>query len=69
MQNKEHASDVPGERYYGPASKPLLDMVKIPADMKRFSMTELKQLAYELRWETLEVLLLFLAWKVIFAYL
>lgn len=44
-----------GERYYGPISKPLLDSVHSPADMKRFSVSELKQLAYELRWETLEV--------------
>lgn len=44
-----------GERYYGPTSKPLLDSVNSPADMKRFSVSELKQLAYELRWETLEV--------------
>lgn len=43
-----------GERYYGPISKPLLDSVHSPADMKRFSVSELKQLAYELRWETLE---------------
>eukprot|EP00953_Heterococcus_sp_UTEX-ZZ885_P019193 10735-Heterococcus_DN1.PRE.1 len=54
VQMNAHEHDVPGERYYGPASKPLLDMVKVPADMKRFSMTELKQLAYELRWETLD---------------
>lgn len=47
--------DVGGERYYGPTSKPLLDSVQSPADMKRFSLGELKQLAYELRWETLEV--------------
>ena len=46
---------VGGERYYGPTSKPLLDSVQSPADMKRFSLNELKQLAYELRWETLEV--------------
>lgn len=44
-----------GERYYGPTSKPLLDSVQSPADMKRFTLAELKQLAYELRWETLEV--------------
>lgn len=44
-----------GERYYGPTSKPLLDSVHSPADMKRFTIAELKQLAYELRWETLEV--------------
>lgn len=44
-----------GERYYGPTSKPLLDSVQSPADMKRFTIAELKQLAYELRWETLEV--------------
>lgn len=47
--------DFGGERYYGPTSKPLLDSVHSPSDMKRFSINELKQLAYELRWETLEV--------------
>jgi hypothetical protein len=33
VQMQAHEHDVPGERYYGPASKPLLDMVKVPADM------------------------------------
>lgn len=50
-----HVDEVGGERYYGPTGKPLLDSVHNPADMKRFTMSELKQLAYELRWETLEV--------------
>lgn len=51
----EAHTEATGERYYGPTSKPLLDSVQSPADMKRFSLSELKQLAYELRWETLEV--------------
>lgn len=51
----EGAEVTGGERYYGPTSKPLLDSVQSPADMKRFTIAELKQLAYELRWETLEV--------------
>lgn len=46
------------KRYFGPASKPLLDSVKSPDDMKKFTISELKQLAHELRWETLEVGLL-----------
>lgn len=52
-----------GERYYGPTSKPLLDSVHSPADMKRFTIAELKQLAYELRWETLEVGVCTKRWK------
>ncbi|KAJ8599163.1 hypothetical protein CTAYLR_008559 [Chrysophaeum taylorii] len=39
--------------YTGPASTPLLDAVKIPADMKQLSSGELKQLAHELRWEVI----------------
>lgn len=57
-----HVDEVGGERYYGPTGKPLLDSVHSPADMKRFTMSDLKQLAYELRWETLEVS--FLAFQV-----
>ncbi|KAG5189992.1 1-deoxy-D-xylulose-5-phosphate synthase-domain-containing protein, partial [Tribonema minus] len=53
MNVHEHHHDS-GERYYGPASKPILDAVKSPADMKRLNLSELKQLANELRWETLE---------------
>mmetsp|Transcript_10389 Transcript_10389/g.14343 ORF Transcript_10389/g.14343 Transcript_10389/m.14343 type:complete len:172 (-) Transcript_10389:9-524(-) len=42
------------ERYYeGPASTPLLDAVDVPADMKRCTMAELKQLSHELRWEVI----------------
>lgn len=43
-----------GPPYQGPPSKPILDTVNSPADMKRLSMRELKQLANELRWEVLE---------------
>lgn len=34
--------------------KPVLDSIKSPADMKNLDLRELKQLANELRWETLE---------------
>eukprot|EP00636_Phaeomonas_parva_P008378 CAMPEP_0118851284 /NCGR_PEP_ID=MMETSP1163-20130328/785_1 /TAXON_ID=124430 /ORGANISM="Phaeomonas parva, Strain CCMP2877" /LENGTH=707 /DNA_ID=CAMNT_0006783595 /DNA_START=262 /DNA_END=2385 /DNA_ORIENTATION=- len=40
--------------YVGPATKPLLDSVKSPTDMKSMTTKELKQLAHELRWEVLE---------------
>lgn len=40
-------------RYFGPKSTPLLDGIATPADMARLSKAQLKQLAYELRWETL----------------
>ena len=39
--------------YAGPRSTPLLDTVTTPADMKMLTIKELKQLAYELRWETI----------------
>jgi len=47
------SSDPAGEKYVEKA-KPVLDMVNYPADMKRLSMEQLKQLAYELRWEVIE---------------
>jgi len=47
-------SNIPGPPYAGPTSKPILDSVKYPADMKRLNMRELKQLAHEVRWEVLE---------------
>merc|ERR1719311_127508 len=37
----------------GPRVTPLLDTVQSPADMKRFSIEELKKLANELRWDTI----------------
>mmetsp|Transcript_9143 Transcript_9143/g.20397 ORF Transcript_9143/g.20397 Transcript_9143/m.20397 type:complete len:748 (-) Transcript_9143:109-2352(-) len=43
-----------GPPYSGPASKPILDTVNYPHDMKRLDMKELKQLAHELRWELIE---------------
>lgn len=39
--------------YRGPRSTPILDGVSSPADLKRLSMDDLKQLAYELRWDVL----------------
>jgi hypothetical protein len=36
-------------RYFGPKTTPLLDSIKYPADMKRLTVDELKQLSYELR--------------------
>lgn len=46
-------SEEPGLRYFGPKSTPLLDSIKSPADMKSMTIAELKQLSYELRWDTL----------------
>ncbi|KAL3776728.1 hypothetical protein ACHAW5_010651 [Stephanodiscus triporus] len=44
----------PGPPYSGPSSKPILDSVRYPRDMKRLDMRELQQLAHELRWEVIE---------------
>lgn len=43
-----------GPPYSGPSVKPILDSIQSPADMKNLDMRQLKQLANELRWETLE---------------
>jgi len=43
-----------GPPYSGPATKPLLDSVEFPQDMKDFTLKDLKQLSNELRWEVLE---------------
>eukprot|EP00527_Entomoneis_sp_CCMP2396_P004008 CAMPEP_0198149536 /NCGR_PEP_ID=MMETSP1443-20131203/47094_1 /TAXON_ID=186043 /ORGANISM="Entomoneis sp., Strain CCMP2396" /LENGTH=743 /DNA_ID=CAMNT_0043814613 /DNA_START=94 /DNA_END=2325 /DNA_ORIENTATION=+ len=47
-------ANVQGPPYSGPSVKPILDSISSPADMKRLDINGLKQLAYELRWETLE---------------
>lgn len=47
-------SNISGPPFSGPSSKPILDSVKYPSDMKRLNMRELKQLAHEVRWEVLE---------------
>ena len=39
--------------YRGPESTPILDTVNSPADMKRLSIKQLKQLSNELRWEVI----------------
>ncbi|KAL1495696.1 hypothetical protein AB1Y20_016559 [Prymnesium parvum] len=39
--------------FVGPRTTPLLDMVRSPQDLKPFTINELKQLAHELRWETI----------------
>ena len=39
--------------YKGPESTPILDSVELPADLKRLDFKQLKQLAHELRWETI----------------
>ena len=39
--------------FKGPDGTPLLDTIKSPADMKRLSIKQLKQLSNELRWETI----------------
>jgi len=41
-------------RFGQPDSKPLLDTVRNPNDLKRLSIKELKQLSNELRWEVIE---------------
>merc|ERR1719183_933195 len=43
----------PAGPYAGPRTSPLLDQVNTPSDMKSFSVSELKQLSHELRWETI----------------
>ena len=42
-----------GPPYAGPRTSPLLDSVKLPRDMRSFTIAELKQLSHELRWETI----------------
>lgn len=39
--------------YRGPRTTPLLDSISSPADLRRLSPADLKQLAYELRWDVL----------------
>jgi len=51
MQQQQQG--VPQGPFVGPRSTPLLDMVDTPDDLKKFTIKELKQLAYELRWETI----------------
>jgi 1-deoxy-D-xylulose-5-phosphate synthase len=48
------SSQVSGPPYSGPLAKPILDRIRSPADLKGLDMRDLKQLANELRWETLE---------------
>lgn len=43
-----------GPPYVGPSSKPILDSVQFPRDMKRLDMKELQQLAHELRWQVID---------------
>lgn len=43
---------VPGP-YRGPRGTPILDRVSSPADLKRLSWDDLKQLTYELRWDVI----------------
>jgi hypothetical protein len=42
-----------GGPYKGPDSSPILDGIRTPTDMKRLDIKQLKQLANELRWETI----------------
>ncbi len=46
-KNSENSKTAEGSK------TPLLDQVKIPADLKKFSLTEIKQVAEELRYETI----------------
>lgn len=43
-----------GPPFWGPTAKPILDSVNYPAQLKSLNLAQLKQLAYELRWEVLE---------------
>lgn len=43
-----------GPPYSGPSSKPILDKINSPDDMKSLTMRDLKQLSNELRWEVIE---------------
>ncbi len=52
-----HASRVSMSEVYDshvPRPKPVLDIVEYPADLKKLSMPQLKQLSEELRWEVIE---------------
>eukprot|EP00529_Nitzschia_sp_RCC80_P014597 CAMPEP_0113451108 /NCGR_PEP_ID=MMETSP0014_2-20120614/6171_1 /TAXON_ID=2857 /ORGANISM="Nitzschia sp." /LENGTH=751 /DNA_ID=CAMNT_0000342459 /DNA_START=787 /DNA_END=3042 /DNA_ORIENTATION=+ /assembly_acc=CAM_ASM_000159 len=53
-ETTKNGHTISGPPYSGPASKPVLDSVQYPHDMNRLSMSELKQLSHELRWEVLE---------------
>ena len=48
------STNIPGPPYSGPAVKPILESIQSPQDMKSLDMRQLKQLAHELRWFTLE---------------
>merc|ERR1719235_1900712 len=39
--------------FVGPRTSPILDSIRVPRDMRSLTITELKQLAHELRWETI----------------
>lgn len=43
-----------GPPYSGPSTKPILDSIEYPEDMKDLTIRDLKQLSHELRWEVLE---------------
>lgn len=45
--------NTPPPKFRGPRSTPLLDSVSSPEDLKSFSISDLKKLAYELRWDVL----------------
>jgi len=47
-------TNIPGPPFSGPKAKPILDSIQSPSDMKGLDMIKLKQLANELRWDTLE---------------
>mmetsp|Transcript_58548 Transcript_58548/g.68374 ORF Transcript_58548/g.68374 Transcript_58548/m.68374 type:complete len:736 (+) Transcript_58548:110-2317(+) len=47
-------SNLSGPPYSGPRIKPLLDGINSPNDMKSLDISELKQLAHEIRWDVLE---------------
>ncbi len=51
--NNNHFMKMSEGPYRGPDATPLLDTINYPSDMKRLSTKQLKQLSYELRWDTI----------------
>jgi hypothetical protein len=47
---------VPGPPYSGPASKPILDSVKYPSDMKKLSLAQINQVRYKMCYTTFDAM-------------
>jgi 1-deoxy-D-xylulose-5-phosphate synthase len=54
VDDEYSSANLVGPPYSGPMTKPVLDSIQSPADLKNLDMRQLKQLATELRWEVLE---------------